>query len=326
MRQARPLILWVVVLVVCGCRRTTTGGGVPQVFQDAEYEVSLSSDVKYGEGLSHQTLNSATASVMDLNLDVYVPEDGGGNHPLYMFIHGGGFTGGNKSQSPIGYIADYFTSRGFVFASIDYRLQGNRGTVPNSWVSLSLALEESQRGQFLAIYPALRDAKAALRFLVANASNYGINTDYITVGGGSAGAITSIAVANSFAADYRDEIALSEDATVATTNVGTQYGVKTIIDYWGSGIGLDILTVLDNQDRYDTLDAPLMIVHGTEDPTVLFEEAEALKAKYDSLALPVAYYPIQGAGHGPWSTRINGKGLEELAFDFIVDVQGLDLQ
>ena len=69
-----------------------------------------------------------------------------------------------------------------------------------------------------------------------------------------------------------------------------------------------------------------MIVHGTEDPTVLFEEAEALKAKYDSLALPVTYYPIQGAGHGPWSTRINGKGLEELAFDFIVDVQGLDLQ
>ena len=324
--QARPLILLVVILAVYGCGRTTTDGGVPKVFQDPEYDVSLSSDVKYGEGLSHQTLNSASASVMDLYLDIYVPEDGGGNHPLYMFIHGGGFSGGSKSQSPIGYIADYFTSRGFVFASIDYRLRGNRGTVPNSWVNLALALDESQRNQFLAIYPALRDAKAALRFLVANASNYGINKDYIAVGGGSAGAISSIAVANTLAGDYRDEIALSEDGTIASTNVGTQYDVKTIIDYWGSGKGLDILTVLDNQDRYDTLDAPLMIVHGTEDPTVLFEEAVALKAKYDSLSLRVAYYPIQGAGHGPWSKRINGKGLEELAFDFIVDAQGLDLQ
>ena len=52
MTQARPLILWVVVLVVCGCRRTTTGGGVPPKYsKDAEYEVSLSSDVKYDEGI-----------------------------------------------------------------------------------------------------------------------------------------------------------------------------------------------------------------------------------------------------------------------------------
>ena len=42
------------------------------------------------------------------------------------------------------------------------------------------------------MYAAQRDAKAALRWMVANASTYGINPDYITVGGASAGAITTV--------------------------------------------------------------------------------------------------------------------------------------
>ena len=45
----------------------------------------------------------------------------------------------------------------------------------------------SNLNQIYAMYPTHRDAKAALRWIIANADNYNINTDYITVGGGSAG-------------------------------------------------------------------------------------------------------------------------------------------
>jgi acetyl esterase/lipase len=184
-------------------------------------------------------------------------------------------------------------------------------------------LPNDQVGQYLAIYPAQRDAKAALRWLVANADLYHINTDYITVGGGSAGAITAITLGISNPEDFRDEIDLTQDPTLSSTNLEEGYQIKTIVDLWGSKVALDINQEIYGHQRFDSNDPPLFIAHGTEDPTVLFSEAEALKALYDSTGIPLAYYPLQGKGHGAWSATVNGKRLEKLAFDFIVEQQGL---
>ena len=41
-------------------------------------------------------------------------------------------------------------------------------------------------------------------------------------------------------------------------------------------------------DRFDATDAPISIVHGTEDPTVLFEQAEEIKAEYDKTGVDYA--------------------------------------
>ena len=60
--------------------------------------------------------------------------------------------------------------------------------------------------QSIAQYAAPEDAKAALRWIVANANAYGINTDHITVGGNSAGSVTTIAYTGiSNQDDFRDE-------------------------------------------------------------------------------------------------------------------------
>ncbi|MEM7511297.1 MAG: alpha/beta hydrolase, partial [Bacteroidota bacterium] len=180
--------------------------------------------------------------------------------------------------------------------------------------------------QFLAIYPAHRDAKAALRWLVANAATYNINTDYITIGGGSAGAITAISLGISNEEDFRDELTTSQDPTLSSTSLNQSYKIQTIVDFWGSKVGLDIIEDIYGHQRFDANDPPLYIAHGTEDPTVLFSEGEALKAIYDSLGLPIAYYPLEGAGHGAWNATVDGKRLEELAFDFIVEQQALTVE
>ena len=65
--------------------------------------------------------------------------------------------------------------------------------------------------QATAMYLAQRDAKAALRWIVANANTCNINKDFITVGGASAGAITTIALGISNQEDFRDEISVLED-------------------------------------------------------------------------------------------------------------------
>lgn len=323
------LVLASSVVLLASCSSTpepVPNPSIPEVFESAQFSVISDTGIVYAEGLAHQSSGSANATAVALKLDVYTPDNAETNRPMYLFFHGGGFVGGSRSASTITYLADYYTSRGWVFASASYRLQASYGTIPDEWESYTNFLVPALVNQYRAIYPALRDAKSALRFLVANSDNYGFNPEYITVGGSSAGAVTAIAISTSNPEDFRDEIPLADDPTLTTIHASTEFEVQTIIDLWGSGVGCNILEILDGESRFDSDDPPLFVMHGTEDPTVLFSEAERLKATYDSLSIPIVYYPIQGAGHGTWNATVGGKRLEELAFDFIVDQQNLVVQ
>lgn len=296
---------------------------IPVVQSTSTFDVIVAKDITYAEGLSHESLNSANATTMPLKLDVYIPDNDLKNRPAYLFIHGGGFAGGTKQQKQIIDLANYYTSRGWVFISIDYRLKKHNGTVPQEWTNYATNVPKEKARQFLAIYPAIRDAKAALRWVVANADTYNINTNFITVGGGSAGAIAAITLGVSNQEDYRDEIDIHQDPTLASTNLEQTYQVKTIIDFWGSNIALYALDEIFGHDRFDSNDPPQFIAHGTNDPTVPFSKAEELKSIYEANGVSLAYYPLEGKKHGAWGAIVNNKHLDELAFDFIVEQQGL---
>ena len=57
-------------------------------------------DIVYAEGLSHNS-TSTTPVAVPLELDVYYPDDESTDRPVFMFIHGGGFTGGIKHKPEI---------------------------------------------------------------------------------------------------------------------------------------------------------------------------------------------------------------------------------
>ena len=102
-----------------------------------------------------------------LVLDLYRPE-GTAEHPLVLFVHGGGWIGGNTRHS--GALADFpqalaqLAAEGFVVASVEYRLSGE------------------------APFPAaLQDVRAALRYLKDHADRYRIDSSKVAVWGGSAG-------------------------------------------------------------------------------------------------------------------------------------------
>ena len=295
----------------------------PVVKKDASYEVLVDKDITYATGLSHKNINSNSAKEIPLMLDVYTPKNNIKNRPTIMLIHGGGFKGGTKEHKHIVKIAKYFTSRGWVAISINYRLQRHKGTVPQEWIDNAKKIAKERSRQFLAIYPAIRDAKAALRWVVANAKTYHINTNHITVGGGSAGAITAIALGISDQKDYKDEINKTQDKTLTTTNLDKTFQVKTILDFWGGKTGLDILKFLYNKDSFHVNNPSLFIAHGTKDPTVPFSKATELKTIYEKNGVSLAFYPLKEKGHGAWNATINNKKLENLAFDFIVEQQKL---
>ena len=114
-----------------------------------------------------------------LEMDIYTPVgDSETQRPVLILAFGGGFTSGFRRDLLITTIANEFAQRGFVTASIDYRL-----------------LEETPTTQDeveIGIIEAMHDMKAAVRFMredALGANIYGTRPDAVFVGGVSAGAI-----------------------------------------------------------------------------------------------------------------------------------------
>lgn len=97
-----------------------------------------------------------------LEMDIYRPEEAWGQLPAIVCIHGGGWAKGTRASHAN--IAQALAARGYVAATISYRLSGE------------------------APFPAqIQDCKAAVRYLRANAEAYGIDPDRIGAIGLSAG-------------------------------------------------------------------------------------------------------------------------------------------
>ena len=66
--------------------------------------------------------------------------------------------------------------------------------------------------------------------------------------------------------------------------------------------------------------------HGTEDFTVPFSSALELQEIYQSIGVTMKLDTLVGVGHGNFNATLNGKRLEELAFEFIVEQQNLRVE
>ena len=133
-----------------------------------DYQIVLEDNITYGK-----------AGDTELKLDLARP-DGDGPYPAIVFIHGGGWYQGNR-QGYRGQIQEA-ARRGYVAATISYRL---------------MQFDESKKETTTAtpIFPAqIHDAKAAIRWVRANAEKYHVDPNRIAVTGGSAGGHLSLLV------------------------------------------------------------------------------------------------------------------------------------
>jgi acetyl esterase/lipase len=99
---------------------------------------------------AHQTIAYGPDPMQ--NMDFTPPAKPNGAAPLVVFVHGGAWTQGNKDNATGGWKAPHYTSLGYAFASINYRL------VPQVRV-------EDEAG----------DVAAALARLIAEADKLGID-------------------------------------------------------------------------------------------------------------------------------------------------------
>jgi len=139
-------------------------------------DVAVTYDIQYGSN------KDISGKLLNLKLDVYTPSGTtpGQKLPFILFVHGGGFTAGDKSSATNAMIS--FAEAGFVGASIDYRINT---TLDPSGDPCTIDTSISNK----TIYMAAQDTKAAMRFMVANAEKYNIDTSRLFFVGSSAGAV-----------------------------------------------------------------------------------------------------------------------------------------
>ena len=127
-------------------------------------------------------LNEGDTTHMDLHMDIYEPVgDTLKKRPAIIFAFSGGFLLGHKQHEDIIAFCDSFTTRGYVVASIQYRLGMN-----------PLSGRSATRG----VYRGVQDGRSAVRYLRANADLYNIDSSRVYIIGSSAGAF--IALHNAF--------------------------------------------------------------------------------------------------------------------------------
>jgi predicted esterase len=257
------LVALLAVALISGCTVPEPPGASPLRYRDQVFSnVTVTSNLQYGSA------PDAQGNPVPLMLDMYRPTgDTQTSRPALVWVHGGSFTGGDKTNVVPVDVANTFAKLGYVVVSINYRLLGSN-CVANPSGCTTAAIE------------AKRDAQAAVRWLRANAATYGIDPTRIGIGGESAGAITATLVG-----------LLSED-------VGTSGNPG-----WPSTVGgfVSVSGGVPTASVASPGDAPGLFFHGTADNIVPY--AWSVNTAVAMLNAGVAaFLELQdGAGHVPWA-------------------------
>jgi dienelactone hydrolase len=256
------------VAVLGACTVPAPPGDAPLRYRDRVFTgVTVTSDLTYGRA------PDLTGMPVDLKLDLYQPTgDTVSPRPAVIWVHGGGFHAGDKTQGNVTKLARQFAQRGFVTASINYRLMGTdrcAGVQPVP-ASCEAAAVEAQH-----------DAQAAVRWLRANAAQYRIDPGRIAIGGGSAGADTALLVG------AHSEDPGSSGTPGQSSKVGAVVSISGVLPPNGEAL----LT---------SGDAPTLWFIGTEDPSITDENRVVHNAvvlwNAGVISVPEV---LDGAGHVP---------------------------
>lgn len=273
------------------------GRYLTEVFPSA----TLHSDITYGSNVNLQ------GNTQSLEMDIYEPTgDPAALRPLLLLQHGGSFMFGDKAAPDITALAEPLAKMGYVVASVEYRL-GMQG-MPFPGPDSSTASES--------VWRAVADYKAAVRWfykdVITNGNTYRIDTNYLFIGGVSAGAVSAVHYAY---LDQDSEIPSFIDTTKTglggglegnSGNAGYSSRVHAVVSVCG---------MIADTAWIEAGDEPIVSLHGTEDdvvpygtdmitvsqffPIFVVDGSQSVHARATQVGLDNCLYTYQGAGHTP---------------------------
>lgn len=231
------------------------------------------SDVAYG------------SDAKDNVLDAYIPSDYD-QAKVIVYIHGGGWTGGDKGEFPAPLIDELVGKRKYILVSMNYRL-----------------IKDGKN-----IFPAqMEDVSGALAFLSKYSKKYHYNGNEFALMGGSAGAYMALLYAYGYdtarqvktVIDYWGPTDLSDKAIRAENKDADSKVVRLL------GVEDPQARICQDASPYyrvsKTTGVPTILFHGGEDPLVNVSQAEKLYKKLLELGIPAQYelYPHEKHGMSP---------------------------
>ncbi|MSU23062.1 MAG: alpha/beta hydrolase [Opitutus sp.] len=244
----------------------------------------------------------ARAGEQNLVLDLYLPEKRPASLPVVLWIYGGAWRSRNRAQQAPK--ASWLAGHGYAVAVIDYRLSSE------------------------ARFPAqINDCKAAVRWLRAHATKFGLDGNRIGAWGESSGGhLATLLGVTGGVADLEGELGHAEQSS----------RVQAVVDFFGPTDFLQMAAhalpgatlqhdspdspesrlvggaIQENAAKvaranpivYVTREVPpFFIVHGEQDLSVPLHQSELLFAALQAARRDVTFYKIAGAGHsGPLFT------------------------
>jgi len=247
--------------------------------------IQVMADVQYGSAV-----NMWSKSNEKLMMDVYFPPDADTRkeRPVVVHAHGGGYFYGSRKDNDAQMRA--IASRGYIAASIDYRL------VP------ILAL-----GELGTRHPPIsgsEDSRAAVRFFRSKASEWRIDTNRIALSGNSAGAMSALYHAyakkdQSEGSGGNPEQSSAINAVVSVSGGLVDQVLCQSVDpdtYVPSGC---LYNGEDFTNELQAGDVPVAFIHGTADVTVPFRNSLEAATRANATGVNNVWLPIPGAGHVP---------------------------
>lgn len=221
--------------------------------------IEKNENLSYGRMLV-QVAESVTANLfkneIPLQMDIYQPVgDAQRLRPLLVLLHGGAFIVGDKRDTLVSSLAVDFAKRGYVVASVNYRM----GFVfaPGRYANLERAM-----------FSALQDVRAAIRYLSHYKQVYRIDPDMVFIGGNSAGGILSLLTG------FMDETEVWPSARgsvlrmqadlgcldCATNKLQGPFSIRGLVNMWGA---VDDISIIKRSDNI-----PVLSIHGDKDNIV----------------------------------------------------------
>lgn len=279
-----PARLLMTIMLAGGCQFTSYLA-FSQYCGSARYDsevystVTTTTDVVYGQNTN---INNSTEI---LKMDVYEPSgDTASKRPVIVLAHGGSFLGGSKTDAELVTLCTRFAKRGYVTCSINYRL--------------GMGFPINQANAQKAVWRATQDMKAAVRFFrkdAATTNTYKADSNFIFVGGYSAGAFMAIHYA------YLDQSSEVPSA-IDTTTLGGLEGNSGNPGYSSKISGVvNLAGAVGDTSWIKAGDELAVTVQGNNDGTV----------PYCTAVISVSGFPIMPvSGGGSMHIRFFNLGME----------------
>ncbi len=199
--------------------------------------------------------------------------------PGVLFIHGGGFTAGDKAEYRSASVSADLARAGYVVVSCNYVLGAK--DKPGVWPRN------------------IADCRDAVRWMRANAEALGLDPDRIAVAGGSAGGYLALMVG------------LSDDKTGPGGDPSAKHSAKVsaVVDMYGvvnfskhgkgvvPGVSAADQAAYLPENQCDAKDPAVLILHGTADATVDIAQSDAMAKALRAAKVPHEYIVVDGAPH-----------------------------